>query len=168
MSDGRTNLLGMTKEELSAFSQRIGEASYRGSQLYRWLYARGATSFATMTDLGKEFTAVDWEPFEISLVPVPGDFTPAIAFGAVDENHFRAAAVAHAIGTATRPVSGFLSSYAVALLIQGSPGDTAVLSWTIESAKPDVKIRFWEYFRVGLPITVMTLIVGWAWLEWVK
>jgi len=26
----------------------------------------------------------------------------------------------------------------------------------------------WEYFRVGLPITVMTLIVGWAWLEWVK
>ena len=55
MSDGRTNLLGMTKEVLSAFSQRIGEASYRGSQLYRWLYARGATSFATMTDLGKEF-----------------------------------------------------------------------------------------------------------------
>jgi 23S rRNA (adenine2503-C2)-methyltransferase len=55
MKDERTNLLGMTKEELSAFSQRIGEASYRGSQLYRWLYARGATSFATMTDLGKEF-----------------------------------------------------------------------------------------------------------------
>jgi hypothetical protein len=38
----------------------------------------------------------------------------------------------------------------------------------VESAKPDVKIGFWEYFRVGLPITVMTLIVGWAWLEWVK
>jgi Na+/H+ antiporter NhaD/arsenite permease-like protein len=31
-----------------------------------------------------------------------------------------------------------------------------------------VKIRFWDYFRVGLPITVMTLIVGWAWLEWVS
>jgi len=31
-----------------------------------------------------------------------------------------------------------------------------------------VKIRFWEYFRVGLPITVMTLMVGWAWLVWVK
>jgi Na+/H+ antiporter NhaD/arsenite permease-like protein len=38
----------------------------------------------------------------------------------------------------------------------------------VESAKPEVKIGFWEYFRVGLPITVMTLIVGWAWLEWVK
>jgi hypothetical protein len=38
----------------------------------------------------------------------------------------------------------------------------------VESAKPETKIGFWEYFRVGLPITVMTLIVGWAWLEWVK
>jgi hypothetical protein len=36
------------------------------------------------------------------------------------------------------------------------------------SAKPEVKIGFWEYFRVGLPITVTTLIVGWAWPEWVK
>jgi hypothetical protein len=38
----------------------------------------------------------------------------------------------------------------------------------VESAKPEAKIGFWEYFRVGLAITVMTLIVGWAWLEWVK
>jgi len=31
-----------------------------------------------------------------------------------------------------------------------------------------VKIGFWEYFRVGLPSTVMTLIVGWAWLQWIQ
>ena len=68
MSDERTNLLGMTEEELSTFSQRIGEASYRGSQLYRWLYARGATSFATMTDLGKEF-----RPFHAGHVHVGND-----------------------------------------------------------------------------------------------
>ncbi len=55
MGDERTNLLGMTKEELSAFARGIGEASYRGSQLYHWLYAGGATSFASMTDLGKPF-----------------------------------------------------------------------------------------------------------------
>ncbi|HEX7572974.1 MAG TPA: 23S rRNA (adenine(2503)-C(2))-methyltransferase RlmN, partial [Bacteroidota bacterium] len=55
MSDERTNLLGMTKEELSAFARGIGEAPYRGSQLYHWLYAGGATSFASMTDLGKPF-----------------------------------------------------------------------------------------------------------------
>ena len=55
MSDERTHLLGMTKEELSAFARGIGEASYRGSQLYRWLYAGGVTSFVSMTDLGREF-----------------------------------------------------------------------------------------------------------------
>ena len=38
----------------------------------------------------------------------------------------------------------------------------------VESAKPEVKVGFWEYFRVGLPITATTLVVGWAWLEWVK
>jgi Na+/H+ antiporter NhaD/arsenite permease-like protein len=38
----------------------------------------------------------------------------------------------------------------------------------VESARPETKIGFWEYFRVGLPITVMTVIVGWAWLVWVK
>jgi 23S rRNA (adenine2503-C2)-methyltransferase len=57
MSDERTDLLGMTKEELSGFVRGIGEAPYRGSQLHRWLYARGATSFAAMTDLGKPFRA---------------------------------------------------------------------------------------------------------------
>lgn len=55
MIDERKNLMGMTKEELAGFARGIGEASYRGSQLYHWLYARGATSFAAMTDLGKEF-----------------------------------------------------------------------------------------------------------------
>jgi 23S rRNA (adenine2503-C2)-methyltransferase len=55
MSDKRTNLLGMTREELSAFARGVGEPPYRGAQLYNWLYTRGATSFASMTDLGKEF-----------------------------------------------------------------------------------------------------------------
>jgi 23S rRNA (adenine2503-C2)-methyltransferase len=55
MSDEHTNLMGMTKEELSAFARGIGEHAYRGSQLYNWLYARGATSFGVMTDLGKQF-----------------------------------------------------------------------------------------------------------------
>ncbi len=55
MSNERTNLLGMTKEELSGFARGIGEPSYRGAQLFNWLYARGATSFGVMTDLGKTF-----------------------------------------------------------------------------------------------------------------
>lgn len=55
MGESRTNLIGMTKEELCAFASGIGEPAYRGRQLFHWLYEAGATSFEAMTDLGKEF-----------------------------------------------------------------------------------------------------------------
>ena len=61
-------------------------------------------------------------------------------------------------------VLAMASTLAGNLTITGSVANIIV----VESAKPEVKIGFWEYFRVGLPITVMTLIVGWAWLVWVK
>ncbi len=54
MTDERTHLLGMTREELSAYVRAAGEPAYRGTQLYRWLYGRGVTSFDEMTDLGRE------------------------------------------------------------------------------------------------------------------
>jgi Na+/H+ antiporter NhaD/arsenite permease-like protein len=56
------------------------------------------------------------------------------------------------------------STLAGNLTITGSIANIIV----VESAKPETKIGFWEYFRVGLPITVMTLVLGWAWLEWIK
>jgi len=55
------------------------------------------------------------------------------------------------------------STLAGNLTITGSIANIIV----IESARPEVKIGFWDYFRVGLPITVLTLIVGWAWLRWI-
>jgi 23S rRNA (adenine2503-C2)-methyltransferase len=55
MNDERTNLLGMSKDELSAFARAIGEPAYRGTQLFGWIYGRGATSFDGMTDLGRQF-----------------------------------------------------------------------------------------------------------------
>jgi Na+/H+ antiporter NhaD/arsenite permease-like protein len=61
-------------------------------------------------------------------------------------------------------VLAMASTLAGNLTITGSIANIIV----IESAKPDAKIGFWEYFRVGLPITIMTLIVGWAWLGWVR
>src|SRR3989454_272044 len=44
-------LKGMTLEELEAFAERAGEPRYRGREIAHWLYQRGATSFAEMTDL---------------------------------------------------------------------------------------------------------------------
>jgi Na+/H+ antiporter NhaD/arsenite permease-like protein len=37
----------------------------------------------------------------------------------------------------------------------------------VETAKPDVHIGFWDYFRVGLPITVLTIVFGALWLGYV-
>ena len=61
-------------------------------------------------------------------------------------------------------VLAMASTLAGNLTITGSVANIIV----VESAKPETKIGFWEYFRVGLPITVMTLIVGWGWLEWLS
>lgn len=49
------NLLGLTEQELIRFAESIGEPRYRGRQIYSWLYTKGATSFAEMTDLAKRF-----------------------------------------------------------------------------------------------------------------
>lgn len=45
------DLKGLTLDELEAFAGRLGEPRYRGRQIGRWLYQRGATSFSEMTDL---------------------------------------------------------------------------------------------------------------------
>ncbi|MBZ5705930.1 MAG: anion transporter [Acidobacteriia bacterium] len=56
------------------------------------------------------------------------------------------------------------STLAGNLTITGSVANIIV----VETAKPDVEISFRDYFRVGLPITLATLLVGWAWLAWLK
>lgn len=61
-------------------------------------------------------------------------------------------------------VLAMASTLAGNLTITGSIANIIV----VESARPETKIGFWEYFRVGLPITVITLVVGWAWLAWIK
>ncbi|MBP6820320.1 MAG: 23S rRNA (adenine(2503)-C(2))-methyltransferase RlmN [Acidobacteria bacterium] len=48
-----TPLLGKTEDELIEFARQLGEAPFRGKQLYRWIYARRAMDFAEMTDLPK-------------------------------------------------------------------------------------------------------------------
>jgi Na+/H+ antiporter NhaD/arsenite permease-like protein len=61
-------------------------------------------------------------------------------------------------------VLAMASTLAGNLTITGSVANIIV----VESARPDTTISFWEYFRVGLPITLITLAFGWAWLAWVR
>jgi len=49
----RTNLKGLTLSELEAYALALGEKSYRGKQLFTWLYTREASTFAGMTTLSK-------------------------------------------------------------------------------------------------------------------
>ncbi|NYZ13026.1 23S rRNA (adenine(2503)-C(2))-methyltransferase RlmN [Azospirillum sp. RWY-5-1] len=52
-ADGRTNLVGLTHEELEAELVAFGLERFRARQLWHWIYHRGATDFAVMTTLAK-------------------------------------------------------------------------------------------------------------------
>ncbi len=52
------------------------------------------------------------------------------------------------------------STLAGNLTITGSVANIIV----VESARPDVHIGFWDYFKAGFPVTVVTLLTGWLWL----
>ncbi len=45
----------MDRAELEGFVESLGAPRYRGRQLFRWLYGRGAPSFGEMTDLPRAF-----------------------------------------------------------------------------------------------------------------
>jgi len=51
------NLLGLDKAELEAFVAELGSKPFRARQLMNWLYKRGESDIAAMTDLAKEFRA---------------------------------------------------------------------------------------------------------------
>jgi 23S rRNA (adenine2503-C2)-methyltransferase len=51
------HLLGLTSEELERLAVSLGERSFRGRQLARWLYKRNAKTIQEMTDLPASFRA---------------------------------------------------------------------------------------------------------------
>jgi len=48
------DLKGKTEEELSDFFISIGEKSFRGKQLYQWIYYKKESDFSQMTNISKE------------------------------------------------------------------------------------------------------------------
>jgi 23S rRNA (adenine2503-C2)-methyltransferase len=58
MSAGtKKNLVGLSRDELTAEMATLGAAPFRARQLWHWIYHRGVTDFAAMTTLAKEFRA---------------------------------------------------------------------------------------------------------------
>ncbi len=66
----KPNLVGMDREELGEALRRIGVADrqirMRVTQLWNWLYVRGVSDFAHMTNMSKDLRALMAEHFDIS------------------------------------------------------------------------------------------------------
>ena len=56
-ADGRTDLLGLPKDQIRTLLAEAGldakQAKLRAKQVYHWIYHRGVTEFAAMTDIAK-------------------------------------------------------------------------------------------------------------------
>ncbi len=61
-------------------------------------------------------------------------------------------------------VLAMASTLAGNLTITGSVANLIV----VERARGEVHVGFWDYSRVGIPVTLLTLGVGWAWLTWLS
>jgi 23S rRNA (adenine2503-C2)-methyltransferase len=76
---GLIDIKNLTGEELTEFLAGLGKERFRARQIIRWIYARGVTSFAGMTDLSKSLREElerrafisDWEP-EVTEVSTDG------------------------------------------------------------------------------------------------
>jgi Na+/H+ antiporter NhaD/arsenite permease-like protein len=56
------------------------------------------------------------------------------------------------------------STLAGNLTITGSIANIIV----VERARKEAVITFLDYFRIGLPVTLLTLLFGWFWLSWIR
>src|SRR5579863_2835290 len=54
-SDRRRDLVGLSRAELAAEMSEFGAEPFRARQLWHWIYHRGVTDFAAMTNLAKPF-----------------------------------------------------------------------------------------------------------------
>jgi 23S rRNA (adenine2503-C2)-methyltransferase len=77
--DGRTDLVGLTREELVAELDRIGEKPFRAKQLWHWIYHQGATDFARMSTIARPLQAKLAEHF------IVGRPEPAVVQTSTDE-----------------------------------------------------------------------------------
>jgi 23S rRNA (adenine2503-C2)-methyltransferase len=66
MARQRTNLIGLSREELAAALAGAGATPLRAKQLWHWMYYRGVTDFAAMTTLSKRLRATLAERFVIA------------------------------------------------------------------------------------------------------
>ncbi|OUJ14476.1 23S rRNA (adenine(2503)-C(2))-methyltransferase RlmN [Acetobacter sp. DsW_063] len=53
LADGRRDLVGMSREEITAELAEIGEKPFRTKQLWHWIYHQGVTDFTKMSSIAR-------------------------------------------------------------------------------------------------------------------
>ena len=71
--DGRTNLLGLSREEISTALAALDVERYRADQIYGWIYAKGETDFEAMTNLSKNLRSRLQDAFRIDRPGITAD-----------------------------------------------------------------------------------------------
>lgn len=66
----KTRICGKTQVELARWLKEMGQPSYRGQQIYEWVYQRGAKSFAEMTNLPQNLRQTLAEQAEVGVPAV--------------------------------------------------------------------------------------------------
>ena len=56
-ADSRKDLIGLTRAELATEMAAIGEKRFRADQIFNWIYFRGVTGFAKMSDISRDLRA---------------------------------------------------------------------------------------------------------------
>ena len=69
-ADPRPNLMGMDRDDLAAALAPLGVEEFRARQIFQWIYNRGVTDFADMTNLSKALRAELAERFRIERLGV--------------------------------------------------------------------------------------------------
>ncbi len=62
------NIKGLDAHELESLAVEMGEPSYRGRQIFEWMYGQGATGFDAMTNLPNTFRRALDKRFRISRI----------------------------------------------------------------------------------------------------
>jgi len=81
MNKIKTNLIGLTREELAGKLKTLGFESFRAKQIWQWIYVKGVTDFARMSSIAKESQAKLAEHFTVD--------RPTIAKDLVSFDHTR-------------------------------------------------------------------------------
>ncbi|MBO1325816.1 23S rRNA (adenine(2503)-C(2))-methyltransferase RlmN [Acetobacter sp. TBRC 12305] len=66
MADGRRDLVGLSREELTDLLVEIGEKPFRTKQLWHWIYHQGVTDFERMSSIARPLQQKLAERFVIS------------------------------------------------------------------------------------------------------